>query len=107
MNAIVSVMCAGTDVSAAMALANVAASGPWPLMQLCREDPPGTKPVLLASYTPQMSPMNSLATLRWNQGGRKVFSIASHRGGKTTKSILLVPAVSLGECSTRNIDGSG
>ncbi|KAG1308221.1 hypothetical protein G6F62_015078 [Rhizopus arrhizus] len=29
------------------------------------------------------------------------------RGGKIAKSMLLVPGVSLGECSTRKIDGSG
>ena len=31
--------------------------------------------------------MNSLATLRWNHGGRNVCSIARMRGGKITKSI--------------------
>ena len=51
--------------------------------------------------------MNSLATLRWNHGGRNVCSIASQRGGKITKSIVSTPGVSLGDCSTRKIDGSG
>ena len=51
--------------------------------------------------------MHSLITLRWNQGGRKVSSATSQRGGKITKSMLLVPGVSLAECSTRKIDGSG
>ena len=51
--------------------------------------------------------MNSLAKLRWNQGGRKVSCIASQRGGKITKSMLSTPGVSLGACSTRKIDGSG
>ncbi len=36
-------------------------------------------------------PMNSLITLRWNQGGRKVSSATIQRGGKTTKSRLAVP----------------
>ena len=35
--------------------------------------------------------MNSLATLRWNHGGRKVCSMTSHRGGKITKSIASTP----------------
>ena len=51
--------------------------------------------------------MNSLAMLRWNHGGRKVSWATSQRGGKIAKSMLLVPGVSLGECSTRKIDGSG
>lgn len=51
--------------------------------------------------------MNSLATLRWNHGGRKVSWATSQRGGKIARSMLLVPGVSLGECSTRKIDGSG
>jgi hypothetical protein len=45
--------------------------------------------------------------LRWNQGGRNVPSATSQRGGKTTKSQLAVPALSLGEVSTVKIDGSG
>ena len=36
-------------VSAALAFANVSASGPWPLMQLCSEAPPGAKPSAFAS----------------------------------------------------------
>ena len=51
--------------------------------------------------------MNSLAMLRWNQGGRKVFSIARMRGGKMAKSMLAVPGVSDGAVSTVKIDGSG
>ncbi len=51
--------------------------------------------------------MNSLATLRWNHGGRNVCSIARIRGGKITKSIVSTPGVSLCDCSTRKIDGSG
>ena len=97
----------GREVSAAIAFSNVAASGPWPLMQLCNEAPPGTKPVSFASYTPVIKPMYSLAILRWNHGGRKEFCITSQRGGKTTKSRLLMPGESLGECSTKKIDGSG
>ncbi len=82
-------------------------------MQLCRDAPPGTKPPLpplpavLASYSPVIRPMNSLATLRWNHGGRKVCSATSQRGGKIAKSMLAVPGVSLGEVSTVKIDGSG
>ena len=51
--------------------------------------------------------MNSLATLRWNHGGRNVSCIARMRGGKITKSIVSTPGVSLCDCSTRKIDGSG
>ena len=51
--------------------------------------------------------MNSDITLRWYHGGRKVFSATSQRGGKITKSILAVPAVSDGAVSTVKIDGSG
>ena len=40
---------ATTSITVGLAHANVAASGPCPFMQLCSEDPPGTKPVLLAS----------------------------------------------------------
>ena len=50
--------------------------------------------------------MNSLMTLRWNHGGRNVFSATIQRSGKITKSILSMPGVSLGEVSTRKIDGS-
>ena len=107
MNAIVSVTCWGCDVSAADARASVAASGPCPLMQLCRLAPPGTNPSAFASYAPLISPMNSLATLRWNHGGRNVSSMTSQRGGKTMKATLSTPGVSVGEWSTREIDGSG
>ena len=51
--------------------------------------------------------MNSLIRLRWNQGGRKVSSATSQRGGKMTKSQLAVPGVSLGEVSTVKMLGSG
>ena len=51
--------------------------------------------------------MNSLAMLRWNHGGRNVSWATSQRGGKIARSMLLVPGVSLGECRTRKIDGSG
>src|SRR5689334_19767925 len=51
--------------------------------------------------------MNSLITLRWYQGGRKVSSATSQRGGKITKSTFAVPGVSLGLVSTVKIDGSG
>ena len=51
--------------------------------------------------------MNSLATFRWNQGGRKVSCAARMRGGKITKSIASTPGVSETDCSTRKIDGSG
>ncbi|MNT82949.1 hypothetical protein D3C72_2227510 [compost metagenome] len=76
-------------------------------MRLCRLAPPGAKPPALASYSPKISPMNSLMTLRWNQGGRKVSSATIQRGGKMTKSQLAVPGVSLGEVRTVKIDGSG
>ncbi|MNT62064.1 hypothetical protein D3C72_1997540 [compost metagenome] len=76
-------------------------------MQLCRLAPPGAKPSALASYTPWIRPMNSLAMLRWNQGGRNVFSMARMRGGKIAKSMLAVPGVSDGAVSTVKIDGSG
>src|SRR5689334_14806874 len=51
--------------------------------------------------------MNSLITLRWNQGGRNVCSATIQRGGKITKSQLAVPGVSEGEVRTVKIDGSG
>ncbi|MNY38504.1 hypothetical protein D3C86_1731370 [compost metagenome] len=76
-------------------------------MRLCSDAPPGAKPPALASYSPKISPMNSLMTLRWNQGGRKVSSATIQRGGKMTKSQLAVPGVSLGEVRTVKIDGSG
>ena len=44
--------------------------------------------------------MNSDITLRWNQGGRKVSSATSQRGGKITKSTLAWPGDSDGEVST-------
>jgi hypothetical protein len=51
--------------------------------------------------------MNSLMTLRWNHGGRKVSSATIQRGGKITKSQLAVPWISDGEVRTVKIDGSG
>ncbi len=51
--------------------------------------------------------MNSLATLRWYQGGRNVFWATRMRGGNTTKSMVSTPGVSLTDCSTRKMDGSG
>src|SRR5579883_1991643 len=107
MKAIVSVTCCGLLVSIALAFSKLAASGPWPLMQLCRDAPPGAKPPALASYSPCTRPMNSLITLRWNHGGRKVFYATSQRGGKITKSTFAVPDVSDGEVRTVKIDGSG
>ena len=47
-----------------------------------------------------MRPMNSLITLRWYQGGRKVSSATIQRGGKITKSMLATPGVSEGEDNT-------
>ena len=107
MNAIVSCTWSGFEVSAWLAFSNVAASGPCPVMQLCSEQPPGAKPSALASYSPWTRPMNSLAMLRWNHGGRNVSRATNMRGGKITKSRLPTPGVSLGEVSTRKIDGSG
>src|SRR5690348_18038808 len=107
MKAIVSTMCCGLLVSLALALAKVSASGPCPLMQLCRLAPPGAKPSALASYAPWIRPMNSLITLRWNHGGRNVFSATSQRGGKITKSMFAVPGGSDGDVSTVEVDGEG
>ena len=76
-------------------------------MLLCSDAPPGAKPSAFASYTPVTRPMNSLAMLRWNHGGRNVSCATSQRGGNTTKSRFAVPGVSLGEVSTVKIDGSG
>src|ERR1700761_1862196 len=102
---VLSILC-GTS-SAATALACVAASGPCDDMQLCRLTPPGAKPPALASYWPWISPMNSLMTLRWHQGGRKLCSATIQRGGKMTKSALAVPGLSEGAGSTVKIDGAG
>jgi hypothetical protein len=49
MKAMVSATLCGLLVSAPLAFSKVPASGPWPLMQLCRLAPPGTKPSALAS----------------------------------------------------------
>ncbi|MNG38903.1 hypothetical protein D3C84_1267670 [compost metagenome] len=51
--------------------------------------------------------MNSFIRLRWNHGGRKVFSATIQRGGKITKSRLARPWTLVGEVSTVKIDGSG
>src|SRR5208337_1206706 len=93
--------------SAVLALANVSASGPCEAKVLCRLAPPGENPSALASSTPRTKPMNSDMMLRWYQGGRKVSSPTSQRGGKMTKSTLASPASSLGEVSTVKMDGSG
>src|SRR5215470_10834528 len=89
------------------ALSNASASGPCGTMLLCRLAPPGLKPSGLASYWPLTRPMNSLITLRWYQGGRKVSSATIQRGGKMTKSQFAVPGVSEGDVSAVKIDGSG
>jgi len=36
-------------VPTSLLVSNVAASGPWPLMQLCKEEPPGVNPAAFAS----------------------------------------------------------
>ncbi|MCY1421374.1 hypothetical protein D9M71_370260 [compost metagenome] len=51
--------------------------------------------------------MNSFIRLRWNHGGRKVFSATIQRGGKITKSMLARPCTLVGEVNTVKIDGSG
>src|SRR5580700_3672685 len=93
--------------SAELARVNVCTSGPCEVKVLCRLAPPGRNPSALASYTPCTRPMNSDMMLRWYQGGRKVSSPTSQRGGKITKSTLARPGDSLGEVSTVKIDGSG
>ena len=90
-----------------LAFSKVAASGPCSSMLLCRLTPPGTKPSAFASYTPRTRPINSLMTFLWNQGGRKVSSATSHRGGKITKSQLATPSVAMFDVSTVLIEGSG
>ena len=50
--------------------------------------------------------MNSLITLRWKYGGRKVCSATIQRGGKITKSTFATPGVSEGDVSTVKIEGS-
>src|SRR5688572_3776412 len=91
---------------ASVAFWKVATSGPCADRQLWIDTPPGRKPSAFASYTPCTSPISSLITLRWNHGGRKVFSATCQRGGKMTKSQLAVPACAEGEVSTVKIDGS-
>ena len=49
MKAIVSLMTSGFERSARLAFSKVSASGPWPVMLLCRLAPPGAKPSALAS----------------------------------------------------------
>src|SRR5690349_18803865 len=93
--------------SAPLARSKVARSGPCADMQLWIEMPPGAKPPALASYVPCTRPISSLITLRWNQGGRKVFSATIQRGGKMTKSQFATPGCPDGEVSTVKIDGSG
>src|SRR3954469_3182763 len=92
--------------SAAEACSNVAASGPCALMQLWIEMPPGANPSAFASYPPRTSPISSLMTLRWNQGGRNVCSATIQRGGKMTKSQFATPGWPDGEVSTVKMDGS-
>src|SRR3954471_14849841 len=75
-------------------------------MQLWIDTPPGRKPSALASYAPCTSPISSLITLRWNQGGRNVCSATIQRGGKMTKSQLATPACPDGDVSAVKIDGS-
>src|SRR5471030_794175 len=91
--------------SAVVAFSKVATSGPCADMQLWIETPPGRKPLALASYTPCTSPISSLITLRWNQGGRKLCSATTQRGGKITKSQFATPGWPDGEVSTVKIDG--
>ena len=106
MNAIVPLILAGLS-SASLALRQESTSGPWPLMLLCSEPPPGRNPSALASYSPEIRPIASLITLRWNHGGRNVSSATIQRGGKITKSALARPGTLLGDVSTVKIDGSG
>src|SRR4028119_43732 len=106
MNAMVPPILAGLS-SASLALRQLSTSGSWPLIMLWRLRPPGAKPSALASYSPYISPIASLITLRWNQGGRKVSSATAHRGGKMTKSALARPGTLLGLVRTVKIDGAG
>lgn len=76
-------------------------------MHMCKLAVPGVNPFSFASYTPAILPMNSDIVFLWNQGGLKVFSIASHLGGKTTKSHTAWPGSSLAQVNTVKIDGSG
>eukprot|EP00967_Tisochrysis_lutea_P137929 scaffold248293_cov15-Tisochrysis_lutea.AAC.2 len=58
----------GCSSSSAIADSNVWVSGPCGVMQACRDAPPGMKPPSrLASYCPEIKPMNSLITFRWLQ----------------------------------------
>ena len=52
-------------------------------------------------YSPAISPRNSLATLRWNGGGRNVCSATDQRGGKHPSSTFDVPGTAVGEASTQ------
>ena len=57
-------------------------------MQLCRLALPGANASALPMYWPEISPRNSLATLRWNGGGRNVCSATDQRGGKQPNSMF-------------------
>src|SRR5438105_13586965 len=106
MNAsVASSLCGASGAPDAFSKASL--SGPCGTIELCRLAPPGRKPCGFASYSPCTSPMNSLITLRWYQGGRNVSSATSQRDGKITKSQFAVPGVSEGDVSTVKIDGSG
>ncbi len=92
--------------SAALAFSKVGRSGPCGCRLLWIDTPPGRKPSAFDSYAPCTSPMSSLITLRWNQGGRKLCSATCQRGGKITKSQLATPGCPEGEVSTVKMDGS-
>src|SRR5690606_41837717 len=55
----------------------------------------------------ETTPLNSMAELRWKNGGRNVCSVTSHRPTNTARSSALRPCVSIGQVSTVLIDGSG
>ena len=108
MKASVSPIFCGCEVSAALALSKVAASGPWPRHAVVQRRAAGHEAARPWRRRRRATrPMNSLATLRWNHGGRNVSSPTSQRGGKITKSRFAVPGVSEARCSTVKIDGSG
>src|SRR2546423_1396291 len=93
--------------SAAPARSKLARAGPCADLPVWIDTPPGRKPPALASDFPGIRPINSLITLRWNQGGRKVSSATAQRVGNTTKSQLATPDCPDGDVSTVKIDGSG
>ena len=70
-------------------------------MQLCRLALPGANESALPMYWPEISPRNSLATLRWNGGGRNVCSATDQRGGKQPNSMFAVPGTADGDASTQ------